>query len=123
LTEKLSEEVNVRKMSEEVGKIERPSIEEFTAGRKLYFIPLIFTPKRSQADLLERVNRYWDQVEAHVTNLEAKLGNVNKVYHELVPIGGEDGAKAVRELNKGSYRIVKARLKKGSGLQPMEDGE
>ena len=110
-------------MSEEVGKIERPSIEEFRAGRKLYFIPLVFTPKRSQADLLERVNRYWDQVEAHVANLEAKLGNVNKVYHELVPVGGEDGAKAVKELNKGSYRIVKARLKKGSGLQPMEDGE
>lgn len=110
-------------MSEEVGKIERPSIEEFRAGRKLYFIPLIFTPKRSQADLLERVNRYWDQVEAHVANLEAKLGNVNKVYHELVPVGGEDGAKAVKELNKGSYRIVKARLKKGSNLQPMEDGE
>lgn len=110
-------------MSEEVGKIERPSIEEFTAGRKLYFIPLIFTPKRSQADLLERVNRYWDQVEAHVTNLEAKLGNVNKVYHELIPVGGEDGAKAIKELNKGSYRIVTARLKKGSDIQPMEDAE
>ena len=110
-------------MSEEVGKIERPSIEEFRAGRKLYFVPLIFTPKRSQADLLERVNRYWDQVESHVANLEEKLGTVNKVYHEMVPIGGEDGAKAVKELNKGSYQIIKARLKKGSDLQPMEDGE
>ena len=110
-------------MSEEVGKIVRPSIEEFRAGRKLYFVPLIFTPKRSQADLLERVNRYWDQVESHVANLEEKLGTVNKVYHEMVPIGGEDGAKAVKELNKGSYQIIKARLKKGSDLQPMEDGE
>lgn len=110
-------------MSEEVGKIERPSIEEFRAGRKLYFIPLIFTPKRSQAALLERVNRYWDQVEAHVANLETKLGNVNKVYHELVPVGGKDGVKAVKELNKGSYRIVTARLKKGSDIQPMEDAE
>ncbi len=110
-------------MSEEVGKIERPSIEEFRAGRKLYFVPLIFTPKRSQADLLERVNRYWDQVETHVANLEVKLGSISKVYHELVPIGGENGAKAIKELNKGSYQIIKARLKKGSDLQPMEDGE
>ena len=110
-------------MSEEVGKIERPSIEEFRSGRKLYFIPLIFSPKRSQADLLERVNRYWDQVETHVANLEAKLGNINKIYHELIPVGGEDGAKAIKELNKGSHQIIKARLKKGAGLQPMEDGE
>jgi len=110
-------------MSEEVGKIERPSIEEFRAGRKLYFVPLIFTPKRSQANLLERVNRYWNQVESHVANLEEKLGTVNKVYHEMVPIGGEDGAKAIKELNKGSYQIIKARLKKGSDLQSVEDGE
>jgi hypothetical protein len=110
-------------MSEEVGKIEKPSIEEFRAGRKLYFVPLIFTPKRSQADLLERVNGYWDQVETHVANLEAKLGNVSKLYHELVPVGGEDGAKAIKELNKGSYQIIKTRLKKGSEIQPMEDGE
>ena len=110
-------------MSEEVGKIERPSIEEFRSRRKLYFIPLIFSPKRSQADLLERVNRYWDQVETHVANLEAKLGNINKIYHELIPVGGEDGAKAIKELNKGSHQIIKARLKKGAGLQQVEDGE
>jgi hypothetical protein len=110
-------------MPEEVGKIERPSIEEFRAGRKLYFVPLIFAPKRSQADLLERVNRYWDQVETHVANLETKLGNINKIYHELIPVGGEDGAKAIKGLNKGSYQIIKARLKKGSDLQPMEDGQ
>ena len=110
-------------MSEELGKIERPSVGEFKAGRKLYFVPLIFTPKEPQADLLEKVNRYWDQVEAHVTNLEVKLGSVNKVYHELVPVGGEDGAKAIEELNKGSYQIAKARLEKGAELQPIEDGE
>jgi hypothetical protein len=58
-----------------------------------------------------------------VTNLEVKLGSVTKVYHELVPVGGEDGTKAIEELNKGSYQITKARLGKGAELQPIEDGE
>ena len=49
--------------------------------------------------------------------------STSRVYHELVPIGGEDGAKAIKVLNKGSYHIIKARLKKGSEIQPMEDGE
>lgn len=110
-------------MSAELGKIEKPSVGEFKTGRKLYFIPLIFTPKEPQADLLDKVNRYWDQVEGHVTNLEVQLGSVNKVYHELVPVGGEDGAKAIEELNKRAYQIAKARLEKGAELQPLEDAE
>jgi len=110
-------------MSEELGKIERPSVGEFKVGRKLYFVPLIFTIEEAPGDLLEKVNSYWDQVEAQITNLEAKLDSVNKVYHELVPVGGEDGAKVIEELNKGSYKIVKARLEKRADLQPIEDGE
>jgi hypothetical protein len=110
-------------MSEELGRIEKPLVEDYRPGRKLFFVPLVFLPREPQADLLERVNRYWDQVEGHVTNLEVKLGSVTKVYHELVPVGGEDGAKAIEELNKGSYQITKARLGRGAKLQPIEDGE
>lgn len=110
-------------MSEQLGKIEKPSVEEFRAGRKLYFIPLIFSPSEAPAELEERINKYWEQVEAHLTNLEAKLGNANKIYHELVPVGGEDGVKAVERLNKGSYQITRARLDRGVELQVMEDAE
>jgi hypothetical protein len=110
-------------MSEEVGRIEMPSVGDFKTGRRVYFVPLIFTPHKAQADLLEKFSRYWEQVDAHVTNLELKLGSVNKVYHELVPIGGEDGAKVIEELNKGSYQIAKARLERGAELQPVEDAE
>ena len=30
-------------MSEELGKIEKPLAEDFKAGRKLYFVPLVFS--------------------------------------------------------------------------------
>ncbi len=108
-------------MSQELGKVEKPSVEDFGPGRKLYFVPLILSPKEPEADLLEMVGRYWDQVEAHVSNLEAKLGSVRRVYHELVPVGGEDGAKVIEDLDKWSYQIAKARLDKGAELEPMED--
>jgi len=110
-------------MPEELGEIKKPSVDEFKVGRRLYFVPLLFFPKEPRADLLERLNRYWDQADAHVAGLEGKLGRVCKVYHEFVPVGGEAGAKTVEELNRGSHRIVKARLEKGAELQPMEDGE
>ena len=110
-------------MSEEVGKIEKPQVDDFKKGRKLYIVPLIFSPSETQSELLQKVTNYWDQVEAHLTNLEVKLGYVNHVYHELIPVGGEAGAKAIEELNKGSYQIAKTRLEKGAELQPIEDGE
>jgi len=110
-------------MTEQLGKIEKPPVEEYRAGRKLLFVPLIFTPKEPQADFLELVNNYWSQVEAQVSKLETMLSEVNKVYHELIPVGGKEGMKAIKELNSRSYQIANARLKKGAKLQPIEDSE
>jgi len=108
-------------MSQELGKIEKPPVEEYRAARKLFFVPLIFTPRDIQGELFEKVFRYWDQVEVQLTSLEVKLGIAKKVYHELVPVGGEEGGKIIEELNSTSYGIIKARLDKGAELEPLED--
>lgn len=110
-------------MSEELGKIERPPAEGFQEARKLYLVPLVFVHVEAAPGLAERVNKYWDQVEAQIGNLETKLGAVKKVYHELIPVGGEEGAKAIKALNEGSYRIAGARLERGAELQPLEEAE
>ncbi len=108
-------------MAEDLGKIERPSVEDFRLGRKLYFVPLIFPPQEPESDLQEIINRYWEQVESHLSNLEGKLDSVRRIYHELIPLGGEDGAAGIEELNRDSYRTVKGRLDRGAELQPLED--
>jgi len=110
-------------MSEELGKIEKPSVEELKGGRKLYFIPLIYSGKQSPSEYLEKFNKYWKQVENQVSDLELKLGQVNKIYHELIPVGGEDGIKAIKGLNDSSYQIVKNRLDKGAQFEATEDSE
>lgn len=108
-------------MSEELGKIEKPAVEEYREGRKLFFVPLIFAPPGIPLEFLEKVNRYWDEVDSHVTNLESKLGTVKKIFHELVPAGDEEGSKAIEEINDASYQIVRRRLEKEAKLQPIED--
>jgi len=110
-------------MSEELGKIEKPSLEEFRKGRKLYFVPLIYGGKESPVEYLERFNRYWNQVEDKISALEIKLGKVAKIYHELVAVGGEEGVKTVKEINDKSYEIIKNRLDKGAQLEAAEEGE
>ena len=72
-------------MAEELGRITKPSVEGYREGRNLIFIPLVFCPPGVPLEFVEKVNRYWDEVEAQITNLESKLGSVKKVYHELIP--------------------------------------
>ena len=110
-------------MAENLGKIEKPPAQEFRAKRKLYFVPLIYCGKESPAEYLEKFNIYWGQAENQVSNLELKLGKVDKIYHELIPVGGEDGIKAIEELNNKSYQIVKKRLEEGARLEVIEEGE
>lgn len=110
-------------MSQELGKIEKPQAEEFKKGRKLYFVPLIYCEKEPQAEYLEKFNRYWNQVENQVSSLELKLGKIDKIYHELISVGGEDGAKGIKALNDRSYQIVENRLDKGTQLEATEEAE
>ena len=110
-------------MSEELGKIEKPLAEEFKTGRKLYFVPLIYQGKKAEAEYQEKCNKYWEQLENQMEELELKLGKVSKIYHEFISAGGEDGVKAAEELNDQSCQIIKKRLEKGAQLEPTEDRE
>ena len=110
-------------MPEELGKIEKPSVEQFKQGRKLYFVPLIYQGQESSDEYIEKFNRYWNQIEDKTSALELSLGKVSKIYHELVASGGEEGVKVVQKLNEKSYEIVSNRLDKGAQLEAIEEGE
>jgi hypothetical protein len=110
-------------MAQELGRLEKPLADDYRAGRKLLFVPLILVPVQPPVELKERLDRYWQQVEDHVSTLESKLGSVTRVYHELVPVGGDEGAKAIEQLSGLVYGVVKARLERGATVEPVEDGE
>ncbi len=110
-------------MAEELGKIEKPSVEQFKNGRKLFFVPLVFSGKELPLEFLEKYNRYWQQVDSQIANLESKLGPVKRVFHELIPEGGEEGLKTLEKLNESSHLIVKHRIENGATLEATEDTE
>ncbi len=110
-------------MSEELGKIEKPLAEAFKKGRKLFFIPLIYCGRESPDEYIEKYNKYWESVENQMRELEFKLGMVNKIHHELIAVGGEDGSEAIKKLNEKSYQVIKPRLDKGAQLAAIEEDE
>jgi hypothetical protein len=110
-------------MTEELGKIERPSTEEFQKGRRLFFVPIVYGGKEFPLDYLEKVRKYWKQVEEQLIDLELKLGRVSKIYHELVASSGDDGLKVLEGLNEGSYQVASSWVGRGARMEAMEDGE
>jgi hypothetical protein len=110
-------------MPEELGKIEKPPVNNFKKGRKLYFVPLIFGNAEMPEEYMEKFNRYWEQVEKQVNELTAKLGKVNRIYHEMIPESGEEGSKAVSELNEKSSKIVRICMEDKAQLEAIEDSD
>jgi translation elongation factor EF-G len=110
-------------MAEELGKIEKPQVEDFKKGRKLYFVPLIYGSEETPEEYQEKLTRYWEQVEKQIGELESKLGKVNRVYHELIPTGGEDGSQAIKEIDDKSHKVIQTCLDKGAQLEAVEDGD
>ena len=110
-------------MAEELGKIEKPTVADFKKGRKLYFVPLLYSGKDMPEDYLVKFHKYWEQVEKHLADLTGKLGEVNRVYHEMVAFSGDEGVKAVGELSEKSGKIVKACLEKKAQLEAVEDDD
>ena len=110
-------------MAEELGKIEKPPADEFKEGRKLYFVPLVYISEELPDGYLEKFNKYWEQVKKQIAELELKLGKVNRIYHELIPAGGEDGIQAIKELSDKSHEIIKACMDGGAQLETVEEPE
>jgi hypothetical protein len=110
-------------MAEELGKIEKPSISDFKKGRKCYFVPLIYGNKNLPEEYQVKYHKYWEQVEKQVAELAAKLGEVQRIYHELIASTGEEGLKTIAALSEKSHKIVQQCLGKKAQLEALEDND
>lgn len=110
-------------MAEELGKIEKPLAGDYKEGRKIYFVPLIYRGEESPEEYLEKFDKYWEQVEKQIAELELKLGKVNRIYHELVPTADKAGSDVIKEISDRGYKIVQTCLESGAQLEAIEEGE
>ena len=108
-------------MAEELGKIEKPPVENFKEGRKLFFVPVIYKGEGSPEEYIQKVAKYWEQVGKQIQELVLKLGEVNKIYHEMIDAPGEKGAETIKDLNEQSYNIIKSYMDKKAQMEALED--
>jgi hypothetical protein len=110
-------------MAQELGKINKPEAASFKQGRRLLLVPLIYSYKDAPSEYTEKYELYWKQAVGHIANLEAKIGTVNRVYHESISLSGDDGLKIMEGLNPKSCQIAKQKCRDGATLEVIEDKE
>jgi len=110
-------------MAAELGRIDKPEAGSFKQGRKLLVVPLIYLGEDAPPDYTEKFDLYWRQATEHVANLETKIGTVNRVYHESISRGGEDGLKIMERLNAKSCQIARQECQNNAELEAVEDKE
>lgn len=108
-------------MTQEIGRVERPSAENYRGKRKLLLVPLMYVPPQEAAEGREIVDRYWDQVRAQVSALEGTLGSLRHIFCESLPVGGAEGLEHLQQGDAHSFQLVQAKCAAGAVLQPTED--
>jgi hypothetical protein len=111
------------KMAEELGKIEKPETEQFEDKRKLYLVPLLYSWENAPAEYVEKFELYWQQVREHIANLESKIGEVSRIYHESITAAGEEGLKVLEKVSPLSCQIARDKFQKGAQVEAVEDAE
>jgi len=110
-------------MADELGKIEKPSVDQFKGTRKLYVVPVVYAADDTPLDFQEKCFRFWEQVDQQIAVQEAKVGNVTRIYFESISLGGEEGVKLVEKFNKLGYKMVKGKTDAGAVFEATEDAE
>ena len=107
----------------EIGKMEKPSVADFKKGKKLFFVPLLFSSESAPEEYKMKVSVYWQQVSEQLNKLEGQIGSIKRIYHESIVQAGEDGLKMLENLSAGSYQVVKNRCESDAVFEAFEDKE
>lgn len=106
----------------ELGKIQRPNVDDFQGKRRLFCIPNIFVPEEEDEKLKNLIEKYWHEAIAHVERLE-KLGFVTKLFIETLFIEGQEASDVIRDSNPYMYILVSKKVSEGATIVGIEDSE
>lgn len=108
---------------QELGRISRPSAEQYRGRRKLILVPLVYSPAPDDADGSAALQNYWEQAQTQVAALENALGGLHRVYHESITEGDAEGLAQLQAGDLRSHGFVSLKCESGAVLEATEDIE
>jgi hypothetical protein len=106
----------------ELGRIQRPNVEEYSGKRKLYCAANIYSIEDAPEDYKELVNKYWDEVVQQIDKIEA-AGKTKKIFCELISEQSDEAFSVLNKINERLLQIVRKKIDEGGTLVPLENQE
>ena len=110
-------------MTQELGRIERPSAEQYRGRRKLMLAPLVYSPAPDEPEGAAALQNYWEQMQTQVAALENALGGLRRIYHESITAGEDEGMAQLQAGDLRSHAFVSLKREGGAALEATEDIE
>lgn len=108
-----------------LGRINRPEVSSFKAGRRLLVVNIIgnlsVTDKEKKTKFEGKLAQYWNQIKSQISGLSKKLGKVGKIFHEYVSKDKQEGLNQLEKLDKNTHNIVKELVDEGAAFYGIED--
>ena len=106
----------------ELGRIQKPNVDEFGGKRKLYCVANIYPMEDAPEDYRELADKYWDEVVRQIEKIE-NAGKAGKIFCELISEQTDEELGLLKKINERIHQIIKQRLDEGDTLIPLESKE
>ncbi len=108
---------------EELGRIEKPDASPVIGKRKVYLITMVSPLPGAPEGFTSRLKNYWEAVDKNVSQLEARAGMVNRIFHEAVSVSGDLGLNLVSQVNQPAWSMIKNRMDSGATLEAFDNDD
>jgi hypothetical protein len=89
----------------------------------VYLITMVSPLPGAPEGFTTRLKNYWDAIDKNVSQLEARAGMVNRIFHEAVSVSGDLGLNLVSQVNQPAWSMIKNRMDSGATLEAFDNDD
>jgi hypothetical protein len=106
----------------ELGRIAKPSLDNFAGKRKIYTVRSVYLPENPHEEYKNLFQKYWDEVSVQIEKIEA-AGKIRKIFCEHIVSAEEDALDAFARVNERAAHLIRKKMVEGVTLLPLETEE
>ena len=107
--------------AEDLGSVGNKPAGDILTSRKVYMVTMVQPSPGASDGFEEKYNAYWQAVEKHLSQLEAKAGVVMRIFAEGVIGRGDDAMLMIQQSNPGAHSLARQRISAGAVFEEFED--
>lgn len=106
----------------ELGKLEKPTVDNYSFKRKLYCVPNVIPFTDISDEYTKLLDNYWRDIVLQLEKL-TNVWKIKKIFCENIYLEGQDALEVLQNTNKKAFDIIQTKIQEGASLVPLENKE